>query len=119
MVPVVGPDGPKKGQKDVRLGDGVAAVDTDVSASGVHGRVRQQVVHRAHQVLGLAHAAHGDERGPLLLEVGVVVEDLLGAVTQRSIVSNQLNIWGQNLIKGTHRAVSMYPGEMQLTRIPA
>jgi len=60
-----------------RLGDGVAAVDANVGARDILRRVGQQEGDGAHEVLGLAHLALGDERGPLLLEVGVLVEDLL------------------------------------------
>lgn len=62
------------------LRDGVATVDAEVGAGDIVGGIRQQEGHGAHKVLGRAHLALGDERGPLLLEVRVVVEDLLGAV---------------------------------------
>lgn len=69
----------KNGQIPHGSGHGVAAVDTKVSTGDVAGRVRQQERQGAHEVLGPAHLALGDERNPLLPEVWVVVEYLLGA----------------------------------------
>lgn len=68
------PSSPSEGS-----GHGVAAIDTKVSTGDVSGRVRQQEGQGPHEVLGLSHLALGDERDPLLPEVRVVVEDLLGA----------------------------------------
>lgn len=72
---------------EVHLGDSVAAIDTQIRAQDVVGRIRQQEDDRAHQVLGPAHLALGDQGGPLLLQVGVVFEYLLGAFVP-SQVSN-------------------------------
>lgn len=62
------------------LGDSVATVNTEVGASDIVGGVGQKEGHGAHEVLGGAHLALGDEGGPLPLEGWVVVENLLGAV---------------------------------------
>lgn len=70
----------KVGASPQRSCHGIAAVDTKVSTGDVGGRVRQQEGQGAHEILGLAHLALRDERNPLLPEVRVVVEDLLGAV---------------------------------------
>lgn len=75
----------KRRDRLLASGDGVAAVDAEVGARDVAGRVREQEGHGAHQVLGLAHGALRDERGPLALQVRVVLEDLFRAVGAVSI----------------------------------
>lgn len=60
-----------------RLGDSIATVDTEIGAGHVLAGVGQEEGDGAHEVLGLAHLALGDERGPLLAQVRVLVEDLL------------------------------------------
>lgn len=60
------------------LGDSVTAVNADVRAGDVATGARQQEGDGSHEVLGLTHLALGNEGSPLLLEVGVLVEDLLG-----------------------------------------
>jgi hypothetical protein len=62
------------------LRDGVAAVDAQLGAGHVTGGVGEQECDGAHEVLGPAHLALRDEGDPLLGELGVVIEDLLGAV---------------------------------------
>lgn len=62
------------------LSDGVTTIDAEVGASDIVGGIGQQESHGAHEILGRAHLSLGYERGPLLLEVWVVVKDLLGAV---------------------------------------
>lgn len=62
------------------LGHGVTAINTEVGSSNVLRSIGQQEGNGTHQVDWLAHLALGDERGPLSLQVWVVVEDLLGAV---------------------------------------
>jgi len=41
--------------------------------------VTRQESHSTHEVLWSSHLTNGDKRSPLLLEIWVVVEDLLGA----------------------------------------
>lgn len=62
------------------LGDSVSAVNTQVCAGDIAGSIRQQEGHGTHQIGRLTHLALRNERDPLLLEVGVLVEDLLGAI---------------------------------------
>jgi hypothetical protein len=86
------------------LRDGVAAVDAQIGAGHVTGGVGEQECDGAHEVLGSAHLALRDEGDPLLGELGVVVEDLLGAVvTTRSIWCSSRSCHFDN----TYSAVSM------------
>lgn len=63
------------------LGDGVATVDTQLGAGDVVGGITAEEGDSTHEVLWAAHLALWDEGGPLVGELGVVVEDLLGAVS--------------------------------------
>ena len=100
----------------MRLRDGVSAVNTQLGASHVAGGIGEQECDSAHEIFRLAHLTLRDERDPLLGELWVVVEDLLG--TMRSIWSVTL-AEAMVFTNETYSAVSMYPGEMQLTRMPA
>lgn len=60
------------------LSDGVPTVDPQLGAGDVARRIAQEVGDGAHQILRLAHFALGDQRGPVLEELGVVVEDFGG-----------------------------------------
>lgn len=60
------------------LGQGVAAVNAEIRTGDVLGRVGEEEGHGAHQVFGGTHLADGDERDPLIAELGVLVEDLAG-----------------------------------------
>lgn len=62
------------------LGHSVTTIDANISTRHIAAGIGEQEGHRAHEVLRLSHLALGNERSPLLLEVGVLVEDLLGAV---------------------------------------
>lgn len=62
-----------------KLRNCVAAVDAKVSARDIVAGVREKIGDRAHQVFGLAHLAHRDERGPVFVQLWVLVEDLLGS----------------------------------------
>ena len=57
-----------------------ALLDAQLSAGHVAGGVGEQECDGAHEVLGPAHLALRNEGDPLLGELGVVIEDLLGAV---------------------------------------
>lgn len=63
------------------LNDRVPAVDPELRPRDEARGVGQQEGDGARQVLRLAHAGHGGAADPLLLEVGALVEDLLGAAT--------------------------------------
>lgn len=60
------------------LSNSVATVNTQISTGNIVGCVGQQERDWAHQVLGRAHLTLRNQRGPLLLEVWVVVHDALG-----------------------------------------
>ena len=62
------------------LGRGVATVNAQLGAGHVAGGVGEEESDGAHEVLRLAHLALGNERDPLLGELGVLVKDLLGAI---------------------------------------
>lgn len=62
------------------LSDGVATIDSDLRARHITCCVAQEVDDRTHQVLGLTHATLRNQGGPVLVEIGVLVEDLLGSV---------------------------------------
>lgn len=94
----------------------VATINAEFSTGHVAGGVGEEEGDSAHEVFGLAHLALRDEGDPLLGELGVLVEDLLCAV-KREMVSGLL--WLRCWANETYSAVSMYPGEMQLTRTPA
>lgn len=65
------------------LGRGICAVNPDVGAVYILGGIRQQEGNRSHEIFGLAHLALGNERNPLLLEIGVLVENLFRPVGKR------------------------------------
>lgn len=62
------------------LGQSVAAVDSEIGAGDVPRGIAQEEGDRAHEILRRAHLSDGDQRGPLVFEVGVFVEDLAGSV---------------------------------------
>lgn len=62
----------------------VATVNTELGAGHVAGGVGEEEGDGAHEVLGLAHLALRDERDPFLGELGVLVEDLLGAIERKN-----------------------------------
>lgn len=58
----------------------VATINAELSTGHVAGGVGEEEGDGAHEVLGLPHLALRDKGDPLLGELGVVIEDLLGAV---------------------------------------
>lgn len=77
------------------LSQGVATVDADLSTGHVPGCVTQEEDNRTHEVFGISHLTEGNERSPLLAEVGVLIQDLAGAVTcQYSIEKNSIKRHG-------------------------
>lgn len=64
------------------LSAGVAAVDTQICAGDVAGRITAQEGDGTHQVFGTAHLALGDQADPLGRELRVVVQNLLCAVVK-------------------------------------
>lgn len=69
------------------LGDGVTAVNAELSTGDVAGRIRRQESDSAHEILRLTHLALRDKRRPLVLQVGVLIEDLLRAVVSVSVMA--------------------------------
>lgn len=88
----------------IKLGDGVATINTQISSRHITRRVGQEVCHRAHQVLRLTHFPLRNQRRPVFIQVWVVVEDLLGPVMTlaRAIVCG---FWSDEVT--TYRAVNM------------
>lgn len=88
------------------LRDRVTAVDAQLGAGHVTGGVGEQECDGAHEVLGSAHLALRDEGNPLLGELGVVIEDLLGAVVALMV---SMAAFPQNTssFEYTYSAVSM------------
>jgi hypothetical protein len=70
----------------------VATIDTQLGAGHVAGGIGEEEGDGTHEVLRLAHLALRDERDPLLGELGVLVEDFLGAfqrdIGQRFVVDS-------------------------------
>lgn len=62
------------------LSDGVATVHAEIGASDVSAGIRQQECDGAHQIVGLTHLTLGDKRGPLSLQVWLIVENLLSSI---------------------------------------
>ena len=60
------------------LGDGIATIDAQVCTGHIAAGVGEEVGDRAHEIFRLAHLAHGNKRGPVLVEFGVLIENLLG-----------------------------------------
>jgi hypothetical protein len=58
------------------LGYGITAVNAEICSSNVLGGIAEQEGHGTHQVFRCTHLADGDERGPLVAKLGVLVEDL-------------------------------------------
>lgn len=61
----------------------VTTINAELGAGHVAGGVGKEEGDGAHEVLGLAHLALRDEGDPLLGELGVLVEDLLGAIERK------------------------------------
>ena len=69
----------------------VTTVNPQISTGDVRSSFTEQEGDGAHEILGVTHLAGGDERGPLLLEVWVLVEDL---ASPAGSVSNATRING-------------------------
>lgn len=69
-----------------RLGQGVATINTEISTRDVFGGVTEQEGDGSHEIFGGTHLADGDEGGPLIAEVGVLVQDLARPVAQNTSV---------------------------------
>jgi hypothetical protein len=63
-----------------RLGDSVTAINTEVGTSDVGARIGEEEGDGTHEINGLTHLTLGDKGSPLLLELWVVIENLLGPV---------------------------------------
>lgn len=60
------------------LGDSVSTVNTEIRSSDVAGSVTQQEGDSTHEVFRSTHLALRDQRGPLPVQLWVLVENLLG-----------------------------------------
>jgi hypothetical protein len=59
----------------------VRSINTEVGAVHVQAGITREERNSAHQILRASHLTHGDKGSPLLLQLWVIVEDLLGTVT--------------------------------------
>ena len=60
--------------------DRVAAVNAQVCSGDIAARIAEEVGDSAHEIFWLAHLTLGDQGGPVLVEVWVIIEDLLGSM---------------------------------------
>jgi len=67
------------GQHAASLSAGVCTIDAQVSAIHVQTGIAGQERDGAHEILRAAHLTDRNEGSPLLLELWVIIEDLLGA----------------------------------------
>lgn len=95
------------------LSDGVSTVDAEIGACNISSRITEQESDSTHQIFWSSHLTLRNQARPLGGELGVVVEDLLGAVIALACALYY------SVFNTAYRAVSMYPGEMQFTRMPA
>jgi hypothetical protein len=66
------------------LRDSVAAVDAQVCSSDVLRGIGKEECDWTHEVDGLAHLSLRDQRSPLALQIRIVVQNLLGPISQKS-----------------------------------
>jgi hypothetical protein len=59
--------------------------NTQLGAGHVARGIGEEEGHGTHEVLGLAHFALRNEGDPLLSELGVVIEDLLGTAREERL----------------------------------
>lgn len=84
-----------------RLSQSVTTVDSQVGTGDILGSVTEQEGDGTHEVFGGTHLADGDERGPLLLQFGVLIEDL--ARSNRHVSKGK----PPDSVNGTYKAVIM------------
>ena len=58
---------------------GVASIDPQIGSSDVSASIACKKCDRAHEIFWTTHPALRDERGPLLLKLGIVVKNLLSS----------------------------------------
>lgn len=63
------------------LSHSVTTVDAEIGTGNVTSRIGKEEGDGAHQIFWTAHLTLWDEAGPLLGELWVLVEDLLGTVS--------------------------------------
>lgn len=63
-----------------QLCQGVSAINTEIRARDVLGSIAKEECYGTHQVLGRPHLSNGDEGGPLITELGILIQDLTGAI---------------------------------------
>jgi hypothetical protein len=87
----------------IRLRDSVATVNTQLGAGHVARSIGEEEGDGTHKVLRLAHLALRNEGDPLLGELRVVVEDLLGAVEEdRLAICHRKHMADENLQSSEH-----------------
>lgn len=66
-----------------QLGQGISAINTEIRAGDVLGSIAKEECYGTHQILGRPHLSNGDEGDPLITELGILIEDLTGAIIGR------------------------------------
>lgn len=73
------------------LGKSVTTVNTEIRTSDVLGSITEQEGDGTHEVLGSSHLANRNQGGPLLVKLGVLVEDLASEGRQHITGANAVN----------------------------
>ena len=68
------------------LGNCVATIDTEISSGDVSSGVAEEEGDCPHEILWSSHLTLWNQAGPFLSELWVIVENLLGSVTQVSFL---------------------------------
>ena len=101
-----------------QLGQGVSAINTEIRARDVPGSIAKEERYGTHQVLGRPHLSNGDEGGPLITELGILIQDLTGAIIGKkehiSKITLQLHQCPKNSQSSQHitRANAINPNTM-------
>lgn len=100
MIDKTRSQGPRT-KRAAHLSQGVSTVDTEIRARDVLGGIAKKEGYSAHQVLRGSHFSNGNEGGPLIAELGVLVEDLTGTVVKEEM--NALATDTLQLLQRSHR----------------
>ena len=60
-------------------GHGVSSVNSEVCTRYIPASITQQESHSSHQIFWSTHLAHWNQRGPLFLEVWIIVQNSPGS----------------------------------------
>lgn len=60
------------------LSDGITTIHAQIGSSHVVRSIREEIGDGAHQVFRVTHVSLGNQRRPVLVEIGFVVQDFLG-----------------------------------------